>query len=281
MSSRKIDIRIRRPGFEFDAAEAIWTPADLDFGYQFNGGSLSLPYLEPYLIRVMRKARQELGERHSDLKRDIDLFCGQEAQHYQLHARYNAMLRNRYEGLEAFEAEIEADFARMEKEESLAFNLGYAAGFETTGMLMAQLFFEGATDSLENADPATRNLWGWHLAEEYEHRCVAIEVFRTLGGSYPERLRLFFYQQRHLMGFGTRAAAHMRAQDEAAGRLLFSPEERRAMAKRQSRANRYGFRKMLAALMPWHDPRKHPPLDGAEDFLAGLGLTTDRATAGH
>ena len=272
-TAQTIEIEVRRPDFAFESAEPIWTPANLDFGYQFNGGSLTLPYLEPYLIRVMRKAKARLADRlpsRPSLQRDIDLFCAQEAQHFKLHAQYNAMLRERYDGLEAFEAEIEADFARMEKEESLAFNLGYAAGFETTGMLMAQLFFEGAVDSLEGADPATRQLWGWHLAEEYEHRCVAIEVFRALGGGYRERLRLFFYQQRHLMGFGTRAAAHMRAQDEAAGRLVFSPQAMRDMAKRQRRANRYGFRKMVAGLAPWHDPRAHPPLAGADAFLETL-----------
>lgn len=268
--AQNIEIEVRRPEFDFEGAEPIWTPANLDFGYQFNGGSLTLPYLEPYLIRVMRKAKGRLGDRLPSLQRDIDLFCAQEAQHFKLHAQYNAMLRARYEGLESFEAEIEADFARMEKDESLAFNLGYSAGFETTGMLMAQLFFEGAVDSLEGADAATRQLWGWHLAEEYEHRCVAIEVFRALGGGYRERLRLFFYQQRHLMGFGTRAAAHMRAQDEAAGRLGFSPSALREMATRQRRSNRYGFRKMVAGLMPWHDPRKHPPLSGADAFLKDL-----------
>ena len=137
-----IEIVVRRPTLGFREAETIWTPAHLDFGYTFNGGSLTLPYLEPYLIRVMRKAKRALGSRRPDLQADIDLFCAQEAQHYKLHAEYNAHLRERYTGLEAFETEIEADFARMLREESLEWNLGYTAGFETGGMIMALLFFE-------------------------------------------------------------------------------------------------------------------------------------------
>jgi predicted metal-dependent hydrolase len=266
----EVEITVRRPEIDFADVDPIWTPAHPELAYRLNGGSLTLPYLEPYLIRVMRRARQELGDRHPALVRDIDLFNAQEAHHYKLHSRYNAMLRERYTGIEALEAEIEADFARMLNEESLPFNLGYAAGFETTGLVMARLFFEASGPSLEGADPRVRSLWGWHLAEEYEHRCVAFDVFRAYGGSWPQRIRMFAYQYRHLNGFGRRAARHMRAQDERAGRISSEGSRTPDQNKIERRQARFAALRTVAALLPGHDPRRQGPLVPAERFLGEL-----------
>lgn len=269
-TAREIEITVRRPDFDYGETPRNWMPRNPSFGYRLNGGSLTLPYLEPYLIRVMRQAKEALGDRRPDLQHDIDRFNGQEANHFKLHARYNAMLRERYEGIEEIEAEIKADFERMLREESLEWNLGYSAGFETTGMVVAQCFFDGCRDSLEEADPAVRGLWGWHLAEEYEHRCVAFDVFRALGGGYIDRVKMFVHQAKHLNGFGARAAALMQAQDEASGAFAPSAAERAAYARVERAQERYAKRLIRRALMPWHDPGRHAPLTPADQFLGAL-----------
>lgn len=268
-----IEMTVRRPALDetsYAQTPHNWMPANPAFGYQLNGGSLTLPYLEPYLIRVMKQARERLGDRCPELHEDIRLFNGQEANHFKIHAQYNAHLRARYDGIEALEAEIEADFARMLREESLEWNLGYSAGFETTGMVMAQLYFHDAAASRVGADPAVDALWGWHLAEEYEHRCVAFDVFRAFGGGYRERVRHFFFQANHLNAFGTRAARLMRAQDEAAGLLECTPESRARQGRLERRQARAARLRIARALMPWHDPRRHDPLAPAERFLSEL-----------
>ncbi len=272
MATAQIEMTVRRPNFDYASTPRNWMPANPTFGYQLNGGSLTLPYLEPYLIRVMRQAQEVLGDRRPDLQDDIKLFNGQEANHFKLHSQYNALLRDRYQGIEELEREIEADFARMLREESLEWNLGYSAGFETTGMMMSQLFFCDVAESLDGADPAVEGLWGWHLAEEYEHRCVAFDVFRALGGGYRDRLRLFFFQANHLRTFGTKAARLMREQDEAAGHLVIRPEERAAHEKLERKQMRCAKRRVALALSPWHNPRRHAALTSADRFLVGLDL---------
>ena len=281
MSAAEIDITVRAPHFDHAATPHNWMPNNPDLGYRLNGGSLTLPYLEPYLIRVMRMARQELADESAEnldlsrqsLLRDIDLFNGQEANHFKIHRAYNDFLRDRYEGLETLEAELEADFARFLREESLEWNLGYSAGFETTGMLMAELFFGEAQPGLQDAAPSVHALWGWHLAEEYEHRCVAFDVFRAMGGSYFRRVQLFFYQARHLASFGERAASLMIEQDRAAGRL----PEAGAMTRPQkqlARSMAWATRgRVLRGLLPWHNPRRHGPLEAADRFLTTLEHT--------
>jgi hypothetical protein len=270
MARAQIEMIVRKPEFDYHSTPRNWMPGNPGFGYQLNGGSLTLPYLEPYLIRVMRQAKDRLGDTRPELSREIDLFNGQEANHFKIHRAYNALLRERYEGLEELEAELEADFARMLREESLEWNLGYAAGFETTGMISAQLFFHDAADGMIGADPAVQGLWGWHLAEEYEHRCVAFEVFRALGGNYRRRLELFFFQARHLHEFGSRAAKLMRDQDEDAGRLRVTPEERAKIMRVERHQSRMAKLRLAKALTPWHDPRRHGPLLPADAFLGKL-----------
>ena len=71
---REVPITVRRPKFDYADSPRVWTPRNPTFGYRMNGGSLTLPYLEPYLIRVMRQAKEALGEKAPPaLLTDIDL----------------------------------------------------------------------------------------------------------------------------------------------------------------------------------------------------------------
>ena len=102
-------MQVRTPDIDFSQVAPIWAPANPAFGHRYDAASILLPYLEPYLIRVMRDAKkllQEKGLATDTLSRDIDLFNKQEGQHYQLHTRYNDYLKSFYPGLEAFEMEV-------------------------------------------------------------------------------------------------------------------------------------------------------------------------------
>ena len=130
-------MRARLPQIDFGSADALWLPALPAFAHQMNGGSLLLPYLEPYLIRVMKAARPELLRKAPELVEHLDVFCRQEANHYKVHAAYNRVMRAQYPGLEAFEAEIRADFQHFLEERSLGWNLAYCEGFASTGVIQS------------------------------------------------------------------------------------------------------------------------------------------------
>ena len=52
-------MKVRIPEIDFSKVPPIWAPANPAFGHKYDGASLMLPYLEPYLIKVMRKAQLE------------------------------------------------------------------------------------------------------------------------------------------------------------------------------------------------------------------------------
>jgi predicted metal-dependent hydrolase len=246
-------MKARRPALEFSRAPGPWIPDAPAYAYQLDSASLMLPYLEPYLIKVQKQARERLdGRVHSDLIRDVDLFNQQEANHFRLHAKYNDALRACYPGLEPFEREIRADFERFLRERSLGWNLAYCEGFECTGISSAEFFFGPAQPFLRSADPAARDLWAWHLAEEFEHRCVCHDTLRALYPGTVRRLRGYFAFVGHLQKFCRRVAAHLGAIDRERG-LYRSPSAETGSDFRTISA-RFMRGKMLRVFSPRYDP---------------------------
>ncbi len=246
-------MKARRPSLDFTHAPAHWIPDAPAYAYQLDAASTMLPYLEPYLIRVQKLARERLDPAtHADLIRAIDLFNQQEANHYRLHAKYNAVLRRHYPGLERFEAEIKADFERFLREKSLAWNLAYCEGFECTGLVSAEFFFGPAEPFLRTADPSARDLWAWHLAEEFEHRSVCHDVLRALHPGWFRRLGGYFDFLRHLQAYGDRVAAYLKSVDRERGTCPAGAEEKdRAFDRVRSR---FMLPRLARILLPGYDP---------------------------
>jgi predicted metal-dependent hydrolase len=251
-------MQVRVPDIDFSNVAPIWAPANPGFGHRYDAASILLPYLEPYLIRVMRDAQQRLRERGIDtskIDKDIELFNKQEGQHYQLHMRYNEYLKSHYPGLDVYELEIKADFERIYSEESLEFNMGYSVGFETIGPISTGLWFTLAKEARAGSDPNVDTLWGWHLAEEFEHRHVAHEVYQALGGGWLFRQKMFSYQAKHLGNFSNKVRQYMMEEDDRAGRFpLFLAQELWQKFKR--RFTLHALPKMLSVSMPWHNPSR-------------------------
>lgn len=251
-------MQARLPNIDFSGADAHWLPAVPGFGHQLNGASLLLPYLEPYLIRVMRAARPRIAELAPELLDDIDVFNRQEANHYKVHAAYNRVMREQYPGLEPFEDEIRADFQRFFSDRSLAWNLAYCEGFESTGLMQSEFFLQEIDDVLETADPAVRELWSWHLAEEFEHRHVAHDVLKVLYPGWLRRLRGFRRCGAHLFGFTKRVRAHMVGVDLERGRLRGDAAEARAERAFERRQRRFQLPLLAKIASPWYSPAPRP-----------------------
>lgn len=196
-----VSITVRRPEFKWPSDLPILPfPADRSRSCELLALSFTLPYLEPYLIRTMRVAAKHVED--PGLRAEMKAFSGQEAQHYQNHARINDVVRaklsdNNATALRVLEDRLDADYRRFSAEKSLAFNLAYAEGFEAMTFALARSAMKVA--DANTAVPEWADLISWHLAEEIEHRTVTFDAYEKIIGRYPYRVAVGTLAQAHFL----------------------------------------------------------------------------------
>lgn len=213
--------------------------------------SLTLPYLEPYLIRVYRKVVDQISD--PALVADVQAFIGQEAQHHRNHKLANDAIKaaigpDAAAKLTAIEDDLAAEYKQFSSERSLRFNLVYAEGFEAMTCAWATTGFELAErgEGSKHFGP-WQQLWAWHAAEEIEHRTVAFQVYEHLIGSYPYRVFGSMRTQLHFLRYTSRFE---RVLYEARG-LKYRPNIPRGIRK--------GPRRYLRTFGPHYHPADIEP----------------------
>jgi uncharacterized protein len=223
-------ITVRSPDFPFPTRiDPLVIEGKPELSYLFVAVSLSLPYLEPHLIRTMNEAKRHIQD--PALLEQIRLLNGQEGQHVRLHTRFNKAVNQDFPELVALEQELAADCRRFIATRSLKWRLAYVESLEAFTVAFSQFLF---TDQvLRDVQPASvRDLFEWHSAEELEHRSVAFDVYEHLYGDYPFRIAVNVYAHWHFLRFVVRATLLMLAHDRAQGRDHGRPSQvrRRVLA---------------------------------------------------
>ncbi|EID17216.1 metal-dependent hydrolase [Mycolicibacterium phlei] len=263
-------MKIRNIDIDFSAAKVFWTPQAPEFAQFWNATSSYLPYLEPFLNKVVRKAANNLSEEDAQLREDCRIFVAQEGQHYRNHAKFNALLRDSgYPELHKREAVMKADYERFYEEKDLRWCLGYAEGFETLGPILASYFLEAARE-LDNpdVDDPTADLWRWHLAEEYEHRHVCNYVFERLYPGYWYRIYGILYAGSHMLAYMLRTTFHLLREDYRTGRIRDPWRSRLRLAGVLFRMFKYLIPRLINAMHPTYDPIKLPAPERSMEVLA-------------
>lgn len=267
MSSSHPKITPRRPKFNFDNTPLVWSKHP-EFAMIWNAQSTAAPYAEPYLNKVMLLAKDKLGGKDSPMAEEIDNFVRQEAIHYQMHIRFNERFYKAGYDVKEQEAALKADYDEMLGKRSLAFNAGYCTGFENFTLFTAKFMFETADDLFEGAEASGGDIWLWHLAEEFEHRCVAHNVFAAVSGNYFMRIYGTLYSYFHL----NKRLGEMTKITLGKFRAGMSDEERAASLRREkeykSRYARFALPRMLAILVPFYDPARYKTSKKIDDALA-------------
>ena len=194
------DMTVRRMQFPYpDSLKAWWNPARPEFSHVVNAASLAMPYLEPYLIETMRKAKKEITD--PKLLKEVDLYIGQESTHFRQHQQFNKRLAGLgYRSVPLHEEILKADYEALGRSRSFAFNIAYAEGFEAMALTIGHMLVEEREFLFGGADPGVSSLVLWHFVEEIEHKCVTYDVFKALDGRYLWRIYGLFYAMIHIMG---------------------------------------------------------------------------------
>ena len=250
------DINVRKIVFDLpEDVDMVFVEDDPEMSYTFLGTWFMLPYLEPYLMRSINAALPMISD--PQLAADMRGFVQQEGQHYQQHARANDMLRKRnpgYAGLKPLEEQMNAEFNRFTKDKSLKFNLAYAEGFEC--MTSAHASAQIETGMFAKPGNAFRSLALWHVMEELEHRTVAFDAYKAIGGGYFYRLCVGLWAQFHFARWGMRLTKVMK---DADADVFAKYDTSDCKARRDAARKKYwavALPRWLAIYTPWYSPRK-------------------------
>ncbi|MFV0645998.1 MAG: metal-dependent hydrolase [Sphingomonadaceae bacterium] len=271
-----MSIVVRFPKFDFSRVPRFWA-RNRAFVYDRCATSLIPTPVEPWLIRICQAAVEQLGPEDEVLKEEVKAFIGQESQHFRQHRLFNkAIAENGYPGLAEIEQRLADDLADFEKNRSLKFLLAYADGFESMGAVSAQLWFNEFDEFLDGADPNAVALWGWHLAEEFEHREVMFKFYKALFcrgfvnsiiNGYFYRIYGLWFAMKHLGGYTGKMVRYMVKQDMPD---MTEDDRARLKADREIYMKQYKnamLPKLARNLLPWYNPGKKTTPKGLAAYL--------------
>lgn len=266
------NMTVRRMRFPYpDSAKAHWNPSRPEFAQVVNAASLGMPYLEPYLIETMRKAKERITD--PQLLKDVDLYIGQESTHFRQHQQWNKRLADfGYAAVPKLEALLKADYEHFARNRSFTFNVAYAEGFEAMALTIGHMLVEEREYLFGNADPAVASLILWHFVEEIEHKTVTYDVFKALDGRYRWRIYGLLFAMIHIMARTRQGYRAMLIED---GRW-FTLKSRLALYGVMARIFWKLTPRLLRILKPSYDPREVPDPAWVKDWWQQHAKGADR-----
>lgn len=155
----------------------------------FDALSMSFPVGEQFFIDAVRGGMAAMGDAAPPrLAAEVRGFVGQEATHRRLHALFNAHLAS--QGLvNGWAVRAEQRLHRLDGKDP-RHAVAATAAYEHFTAIMADWML-AEPDLLADTEERLRTLWQWHAAEECEHKSIAFDVYRALGGGLAWRRRWF------------------------------------------------------------------------------------------
>lgn len=149
--------------------------------------SAVFPDGEDFFVRSVRRFRDQVTD--PDLKKQVAGFIGQEAVHGREHRALNDRLDQLGYPTKRVERLVKMGLAMRERVLTPTSNLAATAALEHFTATLAELVLTSEETRDLFGEDSVRDLFVWHALEESEHKAVAFDVYKAVGGS--ERTRVF------------------------------------------------------------------------------------------
>jgi predicted metal-dependent hydrolase len=187
--SEDLDVPTRRVALE-EAFEAVpkhfAQDGDLFASHLLACLSSLFPDGEEFFVRSVRAVRDRIDD--PVLKRQVAGFIGQESVHGREHRAFNDHLAGLGYPTQRFERWTLRALKRWERFLPPMANLAATAALEHFTATLGEVVLSDAEVRASIGHPVVQELFVWHALEETEHKAVAFDVLRAVGGS--ERLRI-------------------------------------------------------------------------------------------
>jgi len=142
---------------------------------------------EDFFVRSVRHFRDQIAD--PVLKRQVAGFIGQEAMHGREHRVLNDRLSELGYPTKRVERITKAGLKVRTRVLSAKSNLAATAALEHFTATLAELLMSNEQVREMIGHPEVKNVFLWHALEESEHKAVAFDVYKAVGGS--ERTRVW------------------------------------------------------------------------------------------
>lgn len=272
-STTEYDIEPRKVAYDWRNTELEWIPNQPYASHFVNEINLLLPAGEFWFCRLFNKALPHITD--EKLRQDVKAFVRQEAMHAQAHSSATEHYLQAH-GIDTDEATAKIDWLlrvvgadkpfgyelpKAFERQWLILRLGLVAAIEHMTCVLGEYIVNNESWAEMGADEMLLDLLKWHGAEEVEHRSVAFDVYRHMGGTYVSRYYLSAVVFPAIIGLWLDGAASIMKQDprfQAKRPSLFNPWMWREWSRhaKQGMLPSVGYlaSKHLPFFNPWYDP---------------------------
>jgi predicted metal-dependent hydrolase len=285
--SAATDIVVRNVRFDWDRSDLHWIRDDPFASHLVNEFSYLLTQGEKFFCRTFREALPLVQD--PALRADVEAFIRQEAIHSRAHRDsiegylkrlgieggafedYNAVLFDRGLSRDPFGRKLPRALQRR----WLLIRVGLVAAIEHYTAALGTFVLQAQSWERDGADPVVADLFRWHGAEEIEHRSVAYDLYRHLGGRWPLRTLLIgivlpVLVERMTGGAGQlmRQDPRYRSSDARRAGLRFWRHWRASARRGNTPAPGWFAKHALRFLRPGYHPSGEASTAQALDYLA-------------
>jgi predicted metal-dependent hydrolase len=214
--------------------------------------SSTFPEGENFFVRSVSAARDDISD--PQLRADVDGFIGQEEMHGREHRVLNARLAELGYPTRGINSYVRGLYWVRERIQTKKVNLAFTAALEHYTATLAELLLTDEEARRAVGRPGARDMLTWHALEESEHKAVAFDVYKAVGGTELMRITVMFLTDLLFILETSIMAAISLAQDRDARRRP------RALLRSLARAPQSPFVSLRAAriLAQYHRPGFHP-----------------------
>jgi len=253
-------LEVRSPDFEFpEDLPKYWWDNDPVKTLLLGALSASFPPGEKFFIDSVRHYQDQITD--PELKKAIRAFIGQEAHHSKEHKLMNGFLEERGVGLGRLEREVQWFMNKLRRNFTPERQLAHTVAVEHFTALMAEEFLL-KFDALEEMDPRIAPVWAWHAIEESEHKAVAFDVYKSIGGSEFIRVTEMMVVSVIFPFFSTLHVIQLMKEDGQLGNL-----KSWAGAFNYMWGKPGVFRKLIPSYLKYYSPNFHPWNNDARDLV--------------
>lgn len=173
-----------------------WNAGNAFLTHYWSSFSLVFPIGERFFVDSIRAYANQVTD--PTLQKEVKNFIGQEICHYNGHEIFNEFLQSRGMPAQACHDRFFRNTeARKKNLNDPLQRLAITVCLEHVTTMLARDMLSVERD-LEQVDPRVRPLFMWHSIEELEHKAVAFDVYRQVGGGYFLRCSQMLIETFHL-----------------------------------------------------------------------------------